>query len=293
MKDYLIRGIDGKKSFRVFVVSSTNLVERSRNIHNTSPTATAALGRALTAAVIMGGTMKETSDILTFKVKGDGPIGNIITVANNSGEVKGYVDNPYVDLPSRADGKLDVGGIVGKNGQLAVIRDLGLKEPYIGLSNLVSGEIAEDLVHYFYLSEQQPSAISLGVLVDKDISVRAAGGYMLQLLPNVEEEDIDRIEEILRNADPISNLIDRNLSPEEIMEELFGEFSIEILERKDIEFKCDCSRDKIEKVLISLGKEELEDIIEKDGQAEILCHFCNTKYNFSKEELLKLVNSEI
>jgi len=293
MKDYLIRGIDRKKSFRVFIVSSTNLVENSRKIHNTSPTVTAALGRALTAAVIMGATMKETTDSLTFKIKGDGPVGNIVTVANNSGEVKGYVDNPYVDLPSRTDGKLDVGGIVGKNGQLAVIKDLGLREPYIGLSNLVSGEIAEDLVHYFYLSEQQPSAISLGVLVDKDISVRAAGGYMLQILPNVDEEDIDKIEEILKNADPISALIDRNLSPEEIMEELFGEFDMEILERKDIEFKCDCARDKIEKVLVSLGKEELEDIIEEDGKAEIVCHFCNTKYNFSKEELLKLVNSGI
>ena len=213
MKDYIIRGIDAKKSFRVFVASTTNLVEEARKIHNTSPTATAALGRALTAASMMGITMKEISATLTFKIKGDGPIGNIITVANSAGEVKGYVDNPHVDLPSRADGKLDVGGIVGRNGQLAVIRDLGLKEPYIGLSNLVSGEIAEDLVHYFYLSEQQPSAISLGVLVDKDISVRAAGGYMLQLLPNVEEEDIDRIEEILKNADPISALIDRNLSP--------------------------------------------------------------------------------
>lgn len=291
MKDYLVRGIDRKKSFRVFVASTTNLAEKSRRIHNTSPTASAALGRVLTAAAIMGVTMKGDRDSLTFKIKGDGPIGNIVTVANSNGEVKGYVDNPQADLPSRVDGKLDVGGIVGKNGQLTIIRDLGLKEPYIGYSNLVSGEIAEDLVHYYYLSEQQPSAINLGVLVDKDISIKAAGGYMVQILPNVEEKDIDKIEEILKNAEPISTLIDKGLTPEEILENLFGEFQIEVLEKKNIKFKCNCNRDKIEGVLLSLGKEELTDIIEEDGKAEIVCHFCNTKYNFSKEDLIKLVNS--
>ena len=291
MKDYIIRAIDSKKSFRVFIASTTDLVEEARKIHNTSPTATAALGRALTAASIIGITMKEPTDSLTFKIKGDGPIGSIITVANNSGEVKGYVDNPYADLPGRTDGKLDVGGLVGKNGQLAVIRDLGLKEPYMGFSNLVSGEIAEDLVHYFYLSEQQPSAINLGVLVDKDISVKAAGGYMLQILPNVEDQDIDRIEEILKKAEPISSLIDKGLSPEAILEKLFGEFNMEVLDKNDIGLKCDCSREKIEKALISLGRQELESIIVEDGQAEIVCHFCNSKYNFSKEELLELVNS--
>ena len=293
MKDYLIRGIDQKKSFRVFVASTTYLVEEARKIHNTSPTATAALGRSLTAALMMGITMKNSTDSLTFKIKGDGPIGNIVTVANNSGEVKGYVDKPYADLPSRADGKLDVGGIVGKNGQLALIRDLGLRDPYIGYSNLVSGEIAEDLVHYYYLSEQQPSAINLGVLVDKDISVKAAGGYMLQILPNAEERDIDKIEKILNNAEPISTLIDKGLSPEEIVEELFGEFNIEILEKRELQFKCNCNRERIEKVLLSLGHKELKDIIEEDGKAEIVCHFCNTKYNFSKEELLEMVNSGI
>ena len=292
MKDYIIRGIDSKKTFRIFVVSTTNLVEEARRIHNTSPTSTAALGRALTAALLMGITMKSSTHSLTFKIKGNGPIGNIVTVANNNGEVKGYVDNPQVDLPSRLDGKLDVGGIVGKNGQLAVIRDLGLKEPYIGYSNLVSGEIAEDLVHYFYFSEQQPSAINLGVLVDKDISVKAAGGYMLQILPNVEEEDIAKIEGILNNAEPISTLIDKGLSLEEIIEKLFGEFNIEILEKKDVKFKCNCNRERIEGVLISLGYEELNSIIEEDGQAEIVCHFCNTKYNFSKKELLEIVKKK-
>lgn len=290
MKDYIIRGIDNKGTLRLFVASSTNIVEDARKIHNTSPTATAAFGRALTAAAMMGISMKGEENSLTFKIKGDGPIGNIVVVANNKGEVKGYVDYPEADVPSRSDNKLDVGKLVGKNGQLAVIMDLGLKEPYIGMSNLVSGEIAEDLVNYYYISEQQPSAINLGVLIDKDISVKAAGGYMLQLLPNVEEKDIDRIEDILNKAKPISTLIDEGLTPEEIMEELFGEFQMEILDKIYIEYKCNCEREKIEGVLLSLGKDEIKDIIKEDGKAEVVCHFCNKKYNFSKNELQKLIN---
>ena len=290
MKDYIIRGIDKKGTLRLLVASSTNLVEEARRLHGASPTATAALGRALTAAVIMGITMKSEKDILTFKIKGNGPIGSIVTVANNKGEVKGYVDNPYADLPSRDDGKLDVGGLVGNKGQLAIIRDLGLREPYIGYSNLVSGEIADDLAHYFYLSEQQPSAINLGVLIDKDISVKAAGGYMLQLLPNIEDEDIDRIEKVINNAKPISTLIDEGLTPEEIMEELFGEFEMEVLEKRYINYECNCEREKIEGVLISLGEKEINDMIEEDGKAEVVCHFCNKKYNFSKEDLQNLID---
>ncbi|QQY80362.1 molecular chaperone Hsp33 [Keratinibaculum paraultunense] len=290
MKDYIIRGISKDKTFRLFVARTTNLVEKARRIHNTSPTATAALGRALTAAVMMGITMKGEKDSLTFKIEGNGPIGSIVTVANSRGEVKGYVDNPYADIPSRPDGKLDVGGLVGKDGQLVVIKDLGLKEPYIGMANLVSGEIAEDLVHYFYISEQQPSAVSLGVLVDKDISVKAAGGYMLQLLPDIADKDLDRIEKILSKAKPVSTLINEGLTPEEIMVELFGEFDMEILDKRFIDFKCNCQREKIENILLSLGKEEIEDMIKKDGKAEIVCNFCNSKYLFSKEDLYKLIN---
>ena len=290
MKDYIIRGINKKGTLRLFVASPTNIVEKARTIHNTSPTATAALGRALTAAAMMGIAMKEEKASLTFQLNGKGPIGSIVTVANNKGEVKGYADHPYADKPSREDGKLDVGGIVGKDGHIAVIRDLGLKEPYVGQSNLVSGEIAEDLVHYFYISEQQPSAINLGVLVDTDISVKAAGGYILQLLPGVEEEDIDEIEKILSEAKPISTLIDEGLTPEDVMEELFGQFEMEILDKKHIEYKCNCQRDKIEKILLSIGKKEISNIIEEDGQAEIVCHFCNEKYQFSKDELLKLID---
>lgn len=289
MKDYIIRGTDKKGTFRLFVASSTNIVEEARNIHNTSPAATAALGRMLTAASIMGLTMKNEKDILTFRIKGGGPIGSMIAVSNNKGGVKGYVTNPSADMPNRDDGKLNVGGVVGKNGQLAIIRDLGLKDPYIGYSNLVSGEIAEDLANYFYTSEQQPSAINLGVLVDTDISVKAAGGYILQLLPNVADEDVDRIEEILKNAKPISTLIDEGLTPEEVAEELFGEFEIKINDKINIEYECNCGKERIEEVLASLGNEELNKIIEEDGKAEVVCHFCNTNYNFEKDELLELL----
>lgn len=290
MKDYIIRGINKNKTLRLFVASTTNLVEEARKIHNSSPTVTAALGRALTGAAIMGISMKGEGDSLTFQIKGGGPIGTLVTVTNSKGEVKGYADHPEVDIPSTPEGALDVGGIVGKNGYLSVIRDLGLKEPYAGQSDLVSGEIAEDLVNYFYVSEQQPSAINLGVLVDKDISVKAAGGYILQVLPGIEEDDIQQVEEILENAKPISTLIDEGLTPEEIMEELFGELEMEILEKKDIVYKCDCERSRIESMLLSLGKEELNDIIKEDGEAEIVCHFCGEKYSFSKEDLLKLIN---
>lgn len=289
MRDYIIRGIDKKGTIRFFIASTTNMVEEARKIHNTSPTATAALGRALTAASMIGVTLKNEQDTLTLKIKGDGPIGSIVCVAHNNGDVKGYVGNSYADVPSRSDGKLDVGRLVGKNGQLAVIKDLGLKEPFIGYSNLVSGEIAEDLVSYFYNSEQQPSAISLGVLVDRDISVRAAGGFMLQLLPDVSDEDIDKIEDILKNVKPISTLIDEGLSPEEILNEVFGEFQVEILSKTFVQYKCNCSLEKIENLLISLGNKELKKIIEEDEKAEVVCHFCNTKYMFSKEDLMKLL----
>lgn len=290
MNDYLIRAIDKKENIRLFVAVTTNMVEKARKIHNTSPTATAALGRTLTAAVMMGAMMKNPTDKLTLRINGGGPIGTILAVADNKGKVKGYVGNPYADLPSRKDGKLDVGGVVGKQGTLTVIVDYGLKEPYVGQTNLVSGEIAEDLATYYVVSEQQPSAVGLGVLVDRDITVRAAGGYILQLMPNVPDEDINVIEKAISKMEPVSNLVDMGLSPEEIMEKLVGSFEMRILDKIDVEYKCDCSRERIENILISLGKEELQDMIEKDGKGEVICHFCNTKYNFTKEELQELLS---
>ena len=289
MEDYLIRGMDKSGRLRVFAASTTHLVEHARSIHNTSPTATAALGRSLTAGAIMGSMMKNDSDILTLKISGGGPIGNIIIVADNKGNVKGLADNPFADVPSRSDGKLDVGRLVGKNGVVTTIMDLGLKDPYVGQSNLVSGEIGEDIANLYLVSEQQPSAVALGVLVDKDISCRAAGGYFIQLLPGIDDEDIDRIEERIKVSPSVSAMIDKGLTPEDIVKELLGDFDIDILSTMGLNYKCNCSRDKIRKVLISLGKKEVEDMLKEDGKADVVCHFCNTKYQFNKEDLAKIL----
>lgn len=289
MKDYLIRGIDKTGSIRIFVASTTNMVEEARLAHNTSPTATAAFGRSLTAATMMGIMMKNEQDRLTLKIAGGGPIGTIMIVANNKGEVKGYVDYPYADVPSREDGKLDVGRLVGSDGTITTIMDLGLKDPYVGQSNLISGEIAEDLAVYYMSSEQQPSAVGLGVLVDTDISVKAAGGYIIQLLPDVSNEDITKIETALSKIEPVSTLIDRGLSPEDIMKQLLEGFEMRVLNKLDIKYKCDCSRELIEGVIISIGKKEIQSMIDEDGQGEVICHFCNKKYHFSKEELENLI----
>lgn len=289
MKDYVIRAIDKKGTIRVFVATTSNLVEKGRRIHNTTPTATAALGRTLTACVMMGIMMKGEKDTVSIQLRGDGPIRTILAVSNSKGEVKGYVGNPLVDLPLKSNGKLDVGGAVGKNGKIVVIKDIGMKEPYIGQSNLVSGEIAEDLTHYFAYSEQQPSAVNLGVLVDKDLSVKASGGYIVQLLPDTSEEDIDRLEKNIQNSEAISSLIARGLKPEDILQSVFGDFEMQVLEKKEIAFKCDCSREKVESALISLGEEEIKSMIEEDGKAEVVCHFCNKKYNFLEEDLKSLI----
>lgn len=289
MKDYIIRGIDKTGNIRVFVATTTNMVEKARLTHNTSPTATAALGRSITAGSIMGTMMKNEKDRLTLKISGGGPIGNIMVVANNGGEIKGYVDNPCADVESRPDGKLDVGKLVGRDGTITIIMDLGLKDPYVGQSKLVSGEIAEDLASYYMISEQQPSAVALGVLVDKDISVKAAGGYIIQLLPGVSEEDITKIENALANIEPISTLIDKGLSPEDIMSKLFKDFEMKILDKKELSYSCDCSRERIEAVLKSIGEKEIQAMIDEDGKAEVVCHFCNTKHNFSKENLESLI----
>lgn len=289
MKDYVIRGIDKTGNIRVFVATTTNMIEEARTTHNTSPTATAALGRSITAGAIMGVMMKNEKDKLTLKISGGGPIGNIMIVANNKGVVKGYADYPYADVENREDGKLDVAGVVGNNGAITVIMDLGLKEPYVGQSKLISGEIAEDLASYYVMSEQQPTAVGLGVLVDKDISVRAAGGYIIQLLPDVLDEDITKIEDALSNIEPISILIDKGLSPEDIMNRLFKDFEMRILDKTQLRYSCDCSRETIEAVLESIGNKEIQSMIDEDGKAEVVCHFCNTKHNFTKEDLEKLI----
>lgn len=289
MKDYLIRGIDESGNIRIFVANTTNLVEDARKTHNTNATGSAALGRALTAGELMGTMLKNDEDVLTLSINGNGPAKGLHVVSKNDGNVKGYLIDPTVDVPNKPNGKLDVGGLIGNEGILTVIMDLGLKEPYIGKSKLVTGEIAEDIANYYAISEQQPSAVSLGVLVDVDYSIKAAGGYILQLLPGVKDEDIDKIEDNLRNAKTVSEYISEGLSPEQIMDEILRGFNPKVLETKELFYKCDCSRERTEKALISLGEKEIRDIIEEDQGAELVCHFCDSKYEFTKEDLEEIV----
>lgn len=290
MNDYIIRALDKEKSIRVFIASTSNMVESARKIHNTTPVATAALGRTITAAGIMGVMTKGAKYKTSIQIKGNGPLKTILAVADNQGQVKGYVGNPYVELPLKKNGKLDVGNAVGKDGRVIIIKDLGLKEPYIGQSKLVSGEIAEDLSYYFASSEQQPSAVALGVLVDVDLTVRASGGYIVQVLPNISEELLNKLEERLSNVEPISRLIDKGYTPEDILDKVFGDFGMEIKEKNEISLTCDCSRERLEGALISIGEEELKSIIAEDGKAEVSCHFCNTSYTFNTDELNKLLD---
>ncbi|QZY56280.1 Hsp33 family molecular chaperone HslO [Crassaminicella profunda] len=289
MKNYVIRAVAANKNLRVFFAVTTGLVEEARKIHDTTPVVTAALGRTLTATAMMGMMLKGDRDKLSVQIKGDGPVKQILAVADPNGNVKGYVANPYVELPLRQDGKLDVGGAVGTNGKMVVIKDLGLKEPYVGQSDLVSGEIAQDFTAYFAYSEQQPSAVALGVLVDRDYSVKEAGGLIIQVLPDAEEDVIIKLEERLKNLPPITKIMETAVAEEEMLKIILEGFDFEILDKKEIKLVCDCSVEKLEKALISVGEKDLKEMIEEDGQAELTCHFCNTKYHFDKEHLLRLL----
>lgn len=289
MSDILLRGnsIDG--AVRVFVAVTTDLVNEAHRIHHTYPVATAALGRTLTAAAIIGAGLKNETDTTTIQLKGDGPLGSIVAVTDSKSHVRGYVVNPYVDLPLNKKGKLDVGGAVGK-GYLNVIRDLGMKEPYAGQVPIVTGEIAEDLTYYFARSEQIPTAIALGVLVDTDNSAKAAGGFMIQLMPEATEDIAVKIEEKMKTIEPVTKMIESGMSAEEIFFHITEDFDM-LMENKGIEpkYECKCSRERMERALISIGKKELEDIIKEQGEAELTCQFCDNKYKFSKSELEKLL----
>ena len=288
MIDYAIRAIDETGSIRIFVASTTNLVEEARRIHNTTPVATAALGRVLTASLLMGNTLKNDQDKLSFQITGDGQIKSVIAISNSKGEAKGYISNPHADLPLKSKGKLDVGGAIG-NGKLTVIKDLGMREPYVGQTALVSGEIAEDLAHYFALSDQQPSVVALGVLVDTDYTVKASGGYIIQVLPDALEEVIAKLEDNISNVEPISSMIDKGFTPEQVLETVCKGLEMKILEKKDLKFVCDCCEERMERALVSIGEKDLTEIIEEDEKAEICCEFCDTKYNFNKEQLENLL----
>lgn len=288
MNDYIIRASAAENQIRAFAATTKELVEHARSIHNTSPVATAALGRLLTAGAMMGSMMKGEEDILTLQIKGSGPIGGLTVTADSKGNVKGYAYHPEVILPANNKGKLDVGGAVGA-GILSVIKDLGLKEPYTGQTHLVSGEIAEDIAYYYATSEQVPSVVALGVLMNKENTVRQAGGFIIQLMPFAEDTVIDRLEKKVSEITSITSLLDREMSPEMILEHILGDFGLEIMDKLPASFECNCTKKRVEKAIISIGHKEINEMIAEDKPIEVNCHFCNTHYHFSVEELKNIL----
>jgi molecular chaperone Hsp33 len=287
--DYLVRATAFGGKARLFAARTTDTIEEMRRRHDMFPTVSAAVGRAATATVMMGAMLKG-EEKLTVQVKGNGPIGQIVVDANAKGEVRGYAEHPQIHLPNNAKGKLDVAGAVGTEGFIYVIKDLGLREPYRGSIPIISGELAEDFTYYFAKSEQTPSAVSLGVLVDTDYSVKEAGGFIIQLLPGLSDEEITELEKKLAEIPPVTSMLDRGTTPEGILEELAGSGGLSSVEKMDVRFQCFCSRDRVEQTLLSLGRDELRSLIEEDEQAEVVCHFCNEKYQFGKPELQDIYN---
>lgn len=288
MSDYLIRGVGSDGQFRVVACVSTKLVEEGRLRHNTWPIATAALGRTMTSALLLGSNMKG-DDILTIRVLGDGPLGAVVVTSDAHGNVRGYVQNPQVHLPSTKLGKLAVGNAVGK-GTLSITRDLGIKEPFTGTVDLVSGEIGEDLAHYLTHSEQTPSAVSVGVLINTDNSVGAAGGYLVQVMPGIDETVLEKLEKSITTMPPASSLVDRGATPETMAYMLGKGLKMKILDKTPVQFSCNCNRPRLEEILLSLGREELIGMIEEQGNAEVQCHFCGENYVFNDNELNNLLS---
>lgn len=288
MEDYLVRAIAANGQVRAFAAYTKNTVETARQAHNTSPVVTAGLGRLLTVGAMMGSMMKGDRDVLTIKAEGSGPVGHYLVTADSKGNVKGYAANPNVILPANAAGKLDVGGSLGV-GLLTVIKDLGLKEPYTGTCELVSGEIAEDLTYYFASSEQTPSSVGLGVLMTKDNTVNVAGGFIIQLMPDATEETISIVEEKISTIKSVTSMLENGLDPEGIINLILGGLDPEILDKMPVRFYCNCSKERVSKALITIGRKELDNIIEENEPIEVKCHFCNKAYNFTVDELKKLV----
>lgn len=284
----ILRAIDLEGMLKVSFLDSTEIVNTAQKIHNTSPVATAALGRTLTMTAFMGSMLKNPEDKVTVYIKGDGPLGGIVATTDGEGMVKGYVYSPLVDIPLNKQGKLAVGKAIGK-GYLSISKDLGLKEPYMGSVPLVTGEIAEDFTYYYAKSEQTPTAIALGVLVDTDLSAKYAGGFIIQLMPNSDDDTAKRIEDNIKALPPVTEMMAQGLSGEDIIKKVADGFEIKFLEPAEYDYRCDCSREKIEKALISLGKDELKDIIENEGKAELTCQFCPKVYRLNKEELEELL----
>lgn len=289
MRDEIVRAITADGLVKAAAITGRDLVERARNIHTLLPVATAALGRTLMAASLMGDAMKIDGSSLTLQIKGGGPLGTILAVSDEAGNVRGYVQNPHVELMEKAPGKLDVGRAVGETGSLTVIKDLGMKEPYVGTIDLLSGEIADDIAAYFVESEQIPTACALGVLVGTDQSVTSAGGYLIQLLPGAGEDIITKIEAGVQRVGSVSHALEGGLGGAGLLRAVLSDFDLEILETHPVEYRCYCSRDRVTRALISMGREELSSLIQEQGQAELTCQFCDQIYRYSKEDLEEIL----
>lgn len=287
MKDYIVRATAADSQVRAFAITAGELVEEARRRHNTSPVATAAFGRLLAGGAMMGSMMKNDTDMLTVKVRGNGPLGGITVTADSKANVKGYVENPDVMLPPK-NGKLDVGGAVGI-GIMQVIKDMGLKEPYVGDTMLVTSEIAEDLTYYFASSEQVPSSVGLGVLMERDNTVKCAGGFIIQMMPFATEETIAQIEENLKRVTSVTELLDRGFTPERILEELLGNVGLEITDTMPAKFTCNCSKERVEKAVVSIGRKDIREMIDEGKDIEVKCHFCNSAYNYTVEDLKRMI----
>ena len=288
MSDYMVRATAADGAIRAFAVTSKELVEEAKNRHGTCPIMTAALGRLLSAGVMMGSMMKGEKDLLTLQIQGDGPGGGLTVTADASGHVKGYPHVAVIDLPVNDQGKLNVGGAMG-NGTLRVIKDLGLKEPYIGQAALQTGEIAEDLTYYFAVSEQVPASVGLGVLMNKDNTVRQAGGFIIQLMPFVEDEVIEKLENNLKSLEPVTTMLDRGFTPERMLEEVLQGFEVTVNDTMPVSFYCNCSKERVTKALISIGADKMQEMIDDGEPVSINCHFCNTDYTFEIDELKEIV----
>ena len=289
--DRIVRAISSDGLVQAAAICSRDLTERARQIHKLLPVGTAALGRTLSAASLMGNALKGVGASLTLQIKGGGPLGTVLAVSDNLGNVRGYVTNPQVDIPLREDGKLDVGGAVGREGTITVIKDLHMKEPYVGTIDLLGGEIAEDVAAYFVESEQIPTACGLGVLVDRDQSVKAVGGYLIQLLPGATEDTIVKVEGGIMAAGNVSAILDKDDDPEHMLRQVMSDFDLKILETCPVEYRCYCSRQRVERALISLGKDELRQILDEQGHCSMTCQFCDAVYDFSGDELKALIDS--
>lgn len=292
MSDYIVRAMAANSQIRAFAATTKDMVEEAKNIHNTSPVATVALGRLLTGGAMMGVMMKGDKDVLTLQIECNGPIGGLVVTSDSKGNVKGYVNNPDVMLPPNAKGQIDVAKALDL-GVLSVIKDIGLKEPYVGQTILVTSEIAEDLTYYFMESEQVPSSVGLGVLMNKDNTVRQAGGFIIQLMPDTSDEIIDKLEEKIKSITSVTAMLEEEKTPEMILEYILGDFGLEITETIPTGYHCNCSRERVEKALISIGKNELKEMIKEGKDEEVNCHFCNKKYVFTTQDLKNIVTKEI